>query len=654
MPVARSILVAVCVTLATGALAVIRAQQAPQTPVFRTDVELIRLDVSVVGRDRMPLRGLSAADFTLLEDGTPQKVEAFSAVDLPDVETTTTGEATWTRMVAPDVTSNQLSNKRLFVMVLDDATAQADVAALQSAKRIAKSVIEKLAPSDLMAIVFARDNRNARDFTSDRARLLAAVDTFGVGFRDMARPVPGGPSMPNTDVLYYGFSVNTLENVTEYLIAAPDQRKTLIYVGQGVPVDFESSAPVMIGGRGSLADREAQQALIAAMPRIFRKAQLANVNVYAIDTCGLRVAGKLPPTCVPGLEVEYLQTVTANTGGHATINTNDFEPGITQIFRENGSYYLLGFRSTNTKSDGKFRRLDVKVNRPDVTVRVRNGYHARDAEAEAKAAKKPAPPPLLKAMSGVLPDGGLPMRAAVAPFAVPGEQTVAVAVTIGVQQPPLGTRAGESVTLVTRAFSPEGAARGSREDTVTLNLSPARRGDEFTRYELLSKLELKPGRYELRMSAQSTAFDKRGSVYAEVEVPDFAKLPLSMSGVVLSATPGVPSAPSGAVEALVPVIPTTAREFVRFERVTSFLRVYQGGKARLAPVAATIRIHDVRDQAVVEETRPLNVEAFGSARAADVKFDLPLARLQPGQYVLSFEATLEKVTARRDVRFSVR
>jgi len=243
---------------------------------------------------------------------------------------------------------------------------------------------------------------------------------------------------------------------------------------------------------------------------------------------------------------------------------------------------------------------------------------------------------------------------AVAPFAVPGRNTTTVAIALGVRQPAQRERIVDDVQLLVKAFTREGVERESATQTIALNIPPPRRGSEFTRYDLLTRIDLKPGEYELRFSAHSAVLDKFGSVYAQVDVPDFAKAPLALSGVVLDATPGVPAAPVEALRDVVAVVPTSEREFARFDRVSAFARVYQGGKAALAPVTVAIRILDAQGAAPIEQTDTLGAGAFGRLRAADEKFALPLSRLTPGEYLFTIEASHGSTTARRDVRFRVK
>ena len=69
-----------------GAIAIGSTQQAPPDTgtTFRSGVDVVRLDVSVLDQNPLPIRGLTAADFSVLEDGRPQPISAFDAVDLPD------------------------------------------------------------------------------------------------------------------------------------------------------------------------------------------------------------------------------------------------------------------------------------------------------------------------------------------------------------------------------------------------------------------------------------------------------------------------------------------------------------------------------------------------------------------------------------------
>jgi len=598
-----------CAALVVASLAAFQTQQPP--PVFRGGTELVHLDVSVVDRSRQPVRELTKDDFTLFEDGKPQTLEAFAAVDLPDVPLPATK---WMREVTPDVTTNEIAYQRLVIIVLGEG-ATADLWAVRALKESAAKIINRLRPDDLATVLYSNNNTDAQNFTNDRAKLLKAVEAF----RNIGRASnPCGMGAP--DLL-----ARVAEGIDEARL--PPRRKTVILLAPG------------IAEAGTCPDRLCGTDPCARMLDVFRSAQRANINFYAINVMGLGRGGG------------GMLTLAENTGGKAIVNTNDFDPGIAQIFVENSSYYLLGYRPTNVKADGTFRRIEVKVNRPGVEVWTRKQYIAPLPPKPVTAASA-KPDPSVEAIANILPKSDVPLRIAIAPFARPGESMAAVAVALGVRRPALAERVTEEATLTIRAFTVEGDPRGTADQPIVLNLTPARRGAEFSRYDLLARIDLKPGRYELRVSAKSSSLDKLGSVYADVDVPDFQKAPLSMSGVLLSVTPGVPVAPAEALSAIAPMAPTTERTFLRVERVAAFLHVYQGG--RPAPVTLTRRILDANDATAVEETTTLAVEQFTAARSADVTFPLPVARLAPGEYLLRFEAAMGSHHVRRDVRFTVK
>jgi hypothetical protein len=176
-----------------------------------------------------------------------------------------------------------------------------------------------------------------------------------------------------------------------------------------------------------------------------------------------------------------------------------------------------------------------------------------------------------------------------------------------------------------------------------------------SQYELMSRLELKPGRYLLRYSVRSESLDKTGSVYTDLTVPDFSKAALSLSGIVLSATPAPRTAPADGLAPLIPVVPTTERVFSTSHEVTAFVRVYQGGKRPPQAVAIEARLTDRRGEENTIRAGHLAAGQFGAQRAADYTVVLPVGRLAPGPYLLTVSADAGGIASiRGHVRFSVR
>ena len=170
---------------------------------------------------------------------------------------------------------------------------------------------------------------------------------------------------------------------------------------------------------------------------------------------------------------------------------------------------------------------------------------------------------------------------------------------------------------------------------------------------MLTRLELKPGRYEIRTAIEDSTTEGTGSAYTYIDVPDFAQQPVSLSGVFVQAGPGGLPLPGARLTDLVPVTPTTRREFATTEQVVAFVHEYQGQGRSFMPGYVESEIFDSSDTRVYRrEQRILPVS--GEHRALDFAVDLPLSQLSPGPYLLTIQVRHGNESARRDVRFAVR
>lgn len=606
-------------------------QDQPQPPTFRSGVDVVVLDVTVLDRNRQPVRGLRATDFTVLEDGKPQPIVSVAELNAPEPDGSL---VPWMREVAPDVRTNAADDRRIVTLVLDDVIVSFHHA--ERVREIGRKIVDQLGPADQMCVIYTGVNQKSQEFTSDRAALRRAIEKF----TDSASPFMATKQ----------YSIQTVRRASETLAAIPERRKALIFVST-LAVDFADP--------NSDFGHQLRGAVEAA--------QETNVTIFPINPAGLEVnadvaadpvAGRSLATASPGsrqdLVNETLRFMANETGGHAIVNTNSFDDQVRQVFRETGTYYLIGFRSSHR--DGRFRRIEVKTTRDDLMVRTRTRYRA-PREERAKRAKADVLP-IIKSVSGILPSPDVAVRVSTAPFAGASGDTASVAVVIGVQQPaPQGTeRVIENVQVMATAFNTgtqayRASASASQKGQIVLR--PVDEGGD-AKYEMLSRLDLRPGRYQLRFGVQSELMKKAGSVYQEIEIPDFRRLPLSMSGVVIGVTPSLPSSPKDYLANLVPVAPTTQRNFATADRVTAFLRVYQGGRKPALPTVVTTAIVNADDREVHRATESVPPEAFGTGRAHDLTLAMPLDRLAPGPYLLRVEAAADKHRASREVRFFVR
>jgi VWFA-related protein len=607
------------------ALVCLLQQDAQQPPKFKSGVDVVLLDVTVLDKDRRPVRGLKAADFSILEDGKPQPIVSFDELDAPEPDGSL---VPWMRETAPDVRTNADEGRRLIIMVLDDANISFKYR--DDVKRIGRAVVDRIGPADQMVVIYTGNNARSQEFTNDRKLLRQAVERY------VDTTVSRGPGLD----LGQRYAIDTLDRSVETLLAVPHRRKALIFVSS-LAIDLGADAKA-IGAIGIGSAASTANDIAFRVAQMLRRAQQANVSIFPVNPAGLAVMAEPGPDLI----ADTAYTLANQTGGFAVTNTTAFEPQIKQIFRETGSYYLLGFSTAH--QDGKFRRVGVRVNRPGLEVRTRNGYTALDPTKEGKQANVQ---PLIKAVSSVLPDPDVPVRVSAAAFATPGNGLATVAITIGVQQPAPATRIPEHVEVVSTAIDTEYKSRALFRQSAQMMLRPVDDGTD-AKYEILSKLSLKPGRYQLRFAVHSTLMGKSGSVFQDIEVPDFASADISLSGVVLSVDPALPSAPKGLLSSVVPFTPTTQRVFMSGHRAAAFVRVYQGGKGAQGATLTT-RIIDQSDEAVFSSTQDLSAEEFGPG-GVDHRFELPFGELTPGAYLLRFVASRGKTTVTRDVRFSVR
>ncbi|HXT68301.1 MAG TPA: VWA domain-containing protein [Vicinamibacterales bacterium] len=664
------------------------AQQAGQNPpVFRSSVDVIQVDVSALDSAGHPVKGLTAADFTLLENNKPQEIVAFAEISAPDQPPLS---AAWVRDVPPDIRTNSLGDGRLFAIILDDATIPPDLRMSANAREIGRGVIQRMGPDDLAAVIYVSDSRRSVDFTNDRGRLLAAIEAFTPGFAY-------SDQVAATDNQLFFSSIRTLGLVAGHLANVPQRRKAIIYVSTGAPVEASAIANIdKIGSRGAPAldtlssggtleastDREIAEALTelvesrpqeaygAAVKQAFVRAQHGNVNIYSIDPAGVggleaflqqrvrtaRIGGSFMSPSEAMLQArmhrDFLQTIAENSGGRAIFGTNDLAKGLARIFEENGAYYLIGYQSTRNAADRTVRRVGVRVRRPGVTAKTRNAYFG--ARPAPPAASSPTlTPALASTLSGILPSPDVTLRAAASAFRMPGGRAGIVLAT-GVEQRVIGdagARVLDQLEVLAAAFSADGRAQGTARQTARLALRAGL--PDAAAYEVLSRIDLAPGRYQIRLAAHSAMSAKTGSVYFDLVVPDFNREALQVADLVLSVTPVVAAAPTDAAEAIIPVIPTSRRTFASTEAVLGFTRIYQGAGRAPSAATLTISITDTANKIVTRSSQQVSADTF-VARQADCKFTLPVSTLDTGEYLLTVEVSQGDKPVTRYLRFTVK
>jgi VWFA-related protein len=635
--------------------------QTPPTqgfPTFGAGVDVVQLDVSVSDKAGHPIRNLAVEDFDVRIDGRPSPVVSFEAVDLPAAPP---ASAPWLRELAPDVVTNDGRAGRVIVIVMDDASfgqaagEETGQWAIEKMRGVARTVVANLSPTDLAAVVHTEDNHTAQDFTRDRARLLHAIDTAPVFPGQSTRGIPP-PNPAEMNSSQYRLlleearlvndqfgdlrgscmcgvcSLDTLADVAESLRSLSGQRKTIFYLSVGLVVPLEIDDSGKPDGSCAIQKHE-------AMAKAFRAAALSNVTIEAIDPKGL-VRGEMggsPLHNPTTMRLEFLRTVAETTGGHVVVNTNAPEQHVPSILNDSRSYYLLGVRSPSPETDGRIHPIEITVDRPDVVVRTRRGYYAPTRREQERLAQAASRSNAAAAITGVLPAAGARLELDAVPLqGMDGRPTIAI-VTAGQLDGP----DRRTVEIELGAFRPE---TGDRVESLrqVVDVVP----DATGRYEIALRLRIKPGVYQLRAGVAAEG-QPAASVYADVDVPDFSKANLSLSGLIL----GSSTARTGPSEDGLPFPPTTRRIFSQDDNIGAYLRVYQEHASAPAPTLTALVV-DERNQFAT--LRPATAAPRSTPqRGTGYLFPLPLRTLASGQYMLFVEAVAGDTRLTRAVRFTV-
>jgi VWFA-related protein len=651
----------VCAGLAFGVAVVVgqglppSSQQPPAPPLtFRGGTDVVRLEVSVLDKDRRPVRGLTAQDFTIEEDGHERPVVAFASVDVPSAPKPLAGTAAWVRDAPRDVATNTDGDTgRLVVIAFDWSIRFIDQ---PLARRIATNAVDQLGPADQATVVFVRPNAGVgtpQGFTTDRARLRAAIDRpFGTALVEPNSPVLVDPEHYRDGECLCGLcTLESLTHLADALRTVSQRPKVVLFIGTYARA-YEAMKPTRIPEviRGPNPEitptftemrgaTDCPGRLLDARRAFERAAGEANVTVHALDPVGIETELNTPLGMYRMRErQDSLAVVPDITGGRTVLNTNAPEAQVTAILDESSSYYLVGFEPGSGRRD-QLRRIDVGLRRKGVTVKARNAYTLADEPGSAAPATM-----LARSVSGALPARDVAMDVSAVPL-IAGRRSAAVIVGR------LDDRPAGPIAMLNAAFTPRAQPVTSRRITVR-PANPRRPGADPL--GLVSALALAPGSYEIRVGTE-LADGTAGSVHTFVDVPDFARESLSMSGVLLHVAPEDPSAPRDEIDGVLPFAPTARRVFTHTDTVSAFVQVSQGTsrKDMLVPVTIAMHIVDVQDRVVREQASTLGPDAFASNRTANAKLAIPIAGLAPGQYLFKLDATAGKKSVERVVRFSV-
>lgn len=581
-----------------------QAQQSaqPQRPTFRVEANFVRVDVFATAGEQ-PVLDLRQEELLVFEDGTPQKIESFEHVivrpagsQAARVEPNTLREA---NVMAAD------PHTRVFVVFLDTNHVSLDGSS-NIARPLVQLLDRILGADDLVGLMtphmsaseltLARKTevveRGLREnwFWGRRNR-VTALDAVEDSYVLCYPPGPGdgGPvSAVAREMIARRrekMTLDAVQDLVRHLNGLRDERKAIITVSEGWTL-YGPYSPLLIGappslpqvyvsprgtlttkderapGGGTQAECDRDRLMLADLDdqRYFREivteADRSNASFYPVDPRGLVAfdtqLGGLEQPLTPGADLaqlrareQALRTLAVATSGLAVLGSNDIERGLRTVANALSSYYLLGYYSTNATLDGKYRRIDVKITRPGVSVRARRGYRAVLEEEFAKAASPEhlaADSPRafeavlsreLSTLAGARPNAPLHLRGVL----VPGERgmTLWVAGELGdtlVRSPGWSSvsRQGADVRIM---------VSGNRGET----LGAGRVGLEMGVRSFVTKLTLEraPGVGEVRVQAQiggSAADGERAGAGLALPMPEAGVHAPVWSPLLYRAAPG--------------------------------------------------------------------------------------------------------------------
>jgi VWFA-related protein len=658
--------------------------QPPSTSSYTLKVESDLVLSNVVVRDKKTgevVRGLKVSDFTLLENGKPQKIVSFDfeSVDqaAPLNEATVSGMArskTSPANKANVATTEQLHNHRLIVFFFDLTSMQPED--IDRAVDAAKSYINRqMQAADLIAVLSLNTNLSLdQDFTANKPLLLRAVSQYngsqGQGF------APGASSTTNAVEDSTAYTPDESEyndiNTDRELFAISTISKSLAYIG-------EKKSLLYFSGGISRDGIENQASLRNAINAAVR----SNLSIYSVDVRGLQAISPLGDATTGSLRStgafngsalqnnldanfnsqEVMATLSSDTGGKAFFDSNDFAPAFQRLQQDTSAYYTLGFRSTDLRRDGRYRKLTVKINRNDVKLEYRAGYYAptdfkhatnedRERELEEQLASD------LPATDVAVYLQALYFRTDETHYFVP------VSIVVPGSQIPFtkgGDRDKATLDIIGVVKDAAGREIGDARQTVKLAIDQSQ---QVTRKNIQysTGFNLPIGKYHLKFVVRENETGKMGSFETDINVPDLRKAPLKLSSVVL-ASQRVPNADKKAVSPLVrdgqEFVPNLPHVFRQDQHLYLLYEVYDPKHANpgasaadsgdtkpaakpvkvtppaSAPVRVLTSIEFLSGTTKVYETPLVEAKDINTpARdAVAFQFDVPLAQLKPGLYI---------------------
>ncbi|MBM3781475.1 MAG: VWA domain-containing protein [Acidobacteria bacterium] len=622
-------------------------------PVFRADINFVRVDVIATDRQGNPVDGLTKDDFEVFEDGKPQAIDTFRLIRVDTTAPEYTTRSIRSRQDEENAAADE--SARIFVFFLDDYNVRVGNA-MAARREIADFIRTQVAPNDLLAVMYPLTPLDAVVLTRNHESIIRTIEQFeGRKFRYQPRnAIEDKYAQQPTEIverIRRQVSLSALKGLSVKLGALREGRKAIVLISEGytamLPPQMRDAVAGFTGlgnnawgnplaGENDINEQRARTMaefdLQSELQSVFDAANRTNTAIYAVDPRGLSTGefdiqdnvGSRQSQEALRQTMTSLQILAENTDGRAIINRNDLSEGMKQIVRDSSAYYLIGYNSTQAPQDGRFHQIRVRLKKPGIQVRARKGYWALSpSEAVRAAAPAPTgpPPAVAKAVAGLAP-AGIGARRYVRTWS--------------------GVSSGdEGRTRVTFVWEPVPAPPGVRRDemtAVTLTATTAAGTPVFSgpvglidasRLAQVVAFDAPPGKLRLKVAVEGSGGMMLDNEDRELAVPDLTgpELRLSTPRVFVART----AREYQQLKATPAATPAATREFRRTDRM--LVRVEPVAGAGVT-ASVTARLLNKQGQKMLD----LPADAAPSA-PTDRQVELPLSSLPVGDYLLELSAT---------------
>jgi VWFA-related protein len=665
-----------------------------QTHIFKMQVksQLVVENVTVLDKQGKFVSGLTAKDFKITEDGTPQTIRIFkhqvlssASTPLPVTPRNEEHVILYKRLVPVQIAAenpnrSQYSDHRLLVFYFDMTAMPPDdqQRALDAAKKFVRT---RMTADDLVAIMWYTGGavQVVQDFTANRDRLLSILETMMVGQGQGSTDSVDDASSADTQVAFgqdnSEFNIFNNDRQLSALQTAVDmlsgikEAKSLIYFASGLHMSgLDNIAQLHATIDSAIRDGVSfwpidARGLVAEAPLgDATKGSPGNIGMYS-------GAAAQAETSNFEKSQDTMYTLGADTGGKALFDNNDLTQGILRAQHAIGNYYILGYYTTNTVQNGHYRRVKITVDSPLAhKLDYRHGYFAGKTFQHFNQADKERQ--LEDAMMLGDPITQLTIAMEVDYFQLNRAQYfVPVTINIPGRELALAKHFGADHTVIDFLCEVKdaetGATMSNLRDHVDIKLSDETAAQlTRRRVEYDTGFTLFPGRYLIKFLARDDETGRIGTFQTYFSIPNLnaVKHRVAISSVVLGSqrvdvgsalynvVHGKKQAKNNAADPLVQdgskLIPSVTRTFNRGQKLYVYLQAYQkdpppayGAK----PVSASNSksssgyfafVSLYQNQKLAYESAPVAVKVKAGTRLGviPVNFQIGLASLDPGKY----------------------